>query len=293
MATRWEVTTLALIVVASGGWMGAAWLHPSIGIPLMAVATALHSSLQHEALHGHPTRNALVNEALVTWPLGVLIPYRRFRDTHLAHHRNEALTDPYDDPESHYFDPAVWSRLPYLAKMALRANNTLAGRLVLGPAIGGLAFLRGEARLLASGAPGVRLAWAIHAAALMPVLAWLAASPMPGWAAVLAIYAGHALLKIRTFLEHRAHDDPGARSAIVEGGGPLAWLFLNNNLHALHHAHPKVAWYRLPALYRARRAQVLRRNGGYAYRGYGEVFRRHLWRAKDPVPHPLMREPEG
>jgi 8-oxo-dGTP pyrophosphatase MutT (NUDIX family) len=29
------------------------------------------------------------------------------------------------------------------------------------------------------------------------------------------------------------------------------------------------------------------RNDGYRYASYGEIFRRHLFRAKDPVPHPL------
>ena len=30
-------------------------------------------------------------------------------------------------------------------------------------------------------------------------------------------------------------------------------------------------------------------NQGYRYGSYREVFRRYFWRAKDPVPHPLMR----
>jgi hypothetical protein len=35
----------------------------------------------------------------------------------------------------------------------------------------------------------------------------------------------------------------------------------------------------------------LRRNGGYRYRSYGEVFLRHFLRRKDPVPHPLYPVP--
>ena len=64
-----------------------------------AAGDAAHSSLQHEALHGHPTRSAALNEALVFLPLGLLFPYRRFKMLHLRHHNNSALTDPYDDPE--------------------------------------------------------------------------------------------------------------------------------------------------------------------------------------------------
>ena len=43
----------------------------------------------------------------------------------------------------------------------------------------------------------------------------------------------------------------------------------------------------LPGIYRANREEYLRRNDGYAFRSYGEVFRRYFLRAKDPVPHPL------
>ena len=45
----------------------------------MPFTVALHSSLQHEALHGHPTRHAPVNEALVFLPLGLFYPFRRFK----------------------------------------------------------------------------------------------------------------------------------------------------------------------------------------------------------------------
>jgi fatty acid desaturase len=48
-----------------------------------------------------------------------------------------------------------------------------------------------------------------------------------------------------------------------------------------------VPWYRLPATYRANRDHYLRRNEGYLYRSYAEIFARYLLRAKDPVPHPL------
>jgi fatty acid desaturase len=53
--------------------------------------------------------------------------------------------------------------------------------------------------------------------------------------------------------------------------------------------HPKVPWYRLPALYWANRQRYLDRNEGYVYRSYADIFRRYFWRAKDPVPHPLWR----
>ena len=95
------------------------------------------------------------------------------------------------------------------------------------------------------------------------------------------------MLKIRTFLEHQAHELVRGRTVVVEDRGPLAFLFLNNNFHIVHHMHPKMPWYRLPGLYFANREKYLTRNGGYRYASYAEIFRRHLIRAKDTVPHPL------
>lgn len=287
-----EWPTLGLILAVHLLWLGAtlhaAALGPWLVIPILALAGVLHSSLQHEVSHGHPLPSRALSEALVFLPIGLAIPYERFRDTHLAHHRDEALTDPYDDPESNYLDPAVWSRLPAPARALLRANNTLAGRIALGPAIGLAAFWRAEATLALRGEPAVRRAWMRHALGLAGVLAWLALAGTAQWWEILAAaYAALGILRVRTFLEHRAHERAAGRSVVIEDRGPLAFLFLNNNLHALHHAAPKVAWYRLPALYRVRRDEILRRNRNYRYGSYAEIFRAHFLRAKDPVPHPF------
>lgn len=99
-------------------------------------------------------------------------------------------------------------------------------------------------------------------------------------------------MKIRTFLEHRAHETAQGRTVVIEDTGPLAFLFLNNNLHIVHHMHPGVPWYALPRLYRARRAEFLAANDGYFYRNYLQIFRNYLLRAKDPVPHPLWQQGE-
>jgi fatty acid desaturase len=77
---------------------------------------------------------------------------------------------------------------------------------------------------------------------------------------------------------------------IIEDRGVLALLFLNNNLHAVHHMHPNVPWYRLPTLYRGGKERFQAVNEGYVYRSYGAIFRRYFLKAKDPVPHPLWPE---
>ena len=80
---------------------------------------------------------------------------------------------------------------------------------------------------------------------------------------------------------------------IVEDQGPLALLFLNNNFHAVHHMHPGVAWYDLPALYRSRKDHYQRRNDGYVFATYGQIFARYFLTAKDPVPHPVWPVKKG
>lgn len=283
------------LVAAATTWVYA--YSPLLAVGLAAIGIAQFCSLQHEVLHGHPFANRALNEALVFPALTLTIPYGRFRDTHLAHHHDPLLTDPYDDPESNFLDPSVWAQLSGVTKAVLRFNNTLLGRIVIGPLVGNILWLRSELRLLVQDAPGVRRAWLLHLAGLVVVALWLRFADMTVGAFVAAAYIAQALLKIRTFLEHRAHEAPRARSVIVEDRGPFALLFLNNNFHAVHHAHPNVAWYRLPGLYAATRSQVLRRNQGYVYRSYAEVFRAHFFRPKDPVPHPLRASiavaPEG
>ncbi len=290
-----EWPTLGLLAACYGLWalgtvLPVAWL--PLAVVLVTLSTALHSSLTHEMLHGHPFRSRFWNAALVFPALSVVTPYLRFKDTHLAHHRDSILTDPYDDPESNYFDPAIWTRLPRWLQGVLRLNNTLAGRLLLGPVVGTVAFLHGDLKLLARGEARAWLGWALHVPAVAVVAWWMASqAQMPLWAWGLSVYAALSILKIRTFLEHRAHEDAAGRTVVIEDKGLLALLFLNNNLHVVHHMHATVPWYRLPQLYYANRARYLSRNRGYRYASYAEIFRRYFWRAKDPVPHPLWPKP--
>jgi fatty acid desaturase len=280
-----EWPTLALILACYGVLVCALWLMPlGLGIVVAGVVIALHSSLQHEAIHGHPFRSQVLNDLIVWPPLTLVIPYARFAATHRAHHHDEVITDPYDDPETNYMDPIVWDRLPAPVRGLLRLNNTLAGRLVLGPLVGTVSFAVCEWR---SRTPQTLRDWVLHLPCAVAVLAVVILSPMPVWAYLIAAYLGLSLLKLRTFLEHQAHVRASGRSVIIEDRGPLALLFLNNNLHVVHHMHPNVPWYALPALYRARKDHFLRRNGGYLFRSYAQIFRQYLWRAKDPVPHPF------
>lgn len=284
----WVMLALTYALWALGTtWAAGLWL--PLGMVLVTLAAAQHSSLTHEALHGHPTRFAWLNEALVFPALVLAIPYRRFHDTHLAHHQDEILTDPYDDPESNYLDPAVWAVQPRWFQAVLRFNNTLFGRMLIGPLIGQLAFMHSDWRQIRAGNRTVLGQWLWHIPALGLVLWWWAAlGQMPLWAFLLSSYGALSILKIRTFLEHRAHEKAQGRTVLIDDHGPLALIFLNNNFHVVHHNHPRLPWYELPGNFAARRNDYLKHNEGYFYCSYGEVFLRYFLKAKDPVPHPLF-----
>ncbi|WP_366941517.1 fatty acid desaturase [uncultured Litoreibacter sp.] len=287
-----EWPTVALIGLCYGVWLlgtglMAQW-HVGLGIVATALAIALYSSLQHEVIHGHPFRWRWVNEALVFPALNLVIPYTRFRDTHLAHHKDADLTDPYDDPESNFWALSDLRALPRWVRAALQFNNTLLGRLTIGPVVAQVVFTQQEWRRARAGERAVIRGWVLHATGAGMVLVWLSVfASLPLWAYAAAAYVSLSIVKIRTFLEHQAHEKARGRTVIIEDRGPLAFLFLNNNFHAVHHMYPGVAWYRLPALYARGRERFLRCNDGYVFKSYRDIFRSYFLTAKDEVAHPL------
>ncbi len=198
-----------------------------------------------------------VNAALVFLPLTLLVPYLRFRDTHLAHHRDAVLTDPYDDPESNYLDPRYGRGCRAGCCVPCCSSTTRwRGGCCSGRCWARSAFIAGDLRLLRAGdraglaglaaaSPGLRRCFG----------GWCWSRRCRSGPIAYRVYAALAVLKIRTFLEHQAHERARGRTVIIEDRGPLALMFLNNNLHVVHHMHPKVPWYRLPdALFRQPRA---------------------------------------
>lgn len=264
------------------GWY---WLIPAV------LTVTLHSSLQHEILHGHPTRSSAINEALVFAAIGLFVPFRRFRDTHLRHHNNLLLTDPYDDPESWYLSRQDWHSTSATMRRLLRINNTLAGRIAIGPALGLYGFWRNDLKLIRAGDRDALNAYAMHLAGLFPVVGALVMAGIPLWLyAVCVAYPGMSILMIRTYIEHRACEPVCERTAVVEAGPLMRLLFLNNNYHAVHHDNPAVPWHRLPGLWRQGRAETIAANGGYHFPGgYLQVARHWLFRQREPVEHPFMR----
>ncbi|MGB8819546.1 MAG: fatty acid desaturase [Rhizobiaceae bacterium] len=292
--SRVEWPTIALVALVYAGWFGVGiWLWPVAPVSallLAGVLVALHSSLVHECLHGHPTRNSAFNEALMFLPLGLVWPYRRFKKLHMQHHADERLTDPFDDPESYY--KATWAHeaLPGWFKAVLKINNTLAGRMLLNPLLGSFGLIAMDVKAALGGDRHVIHAWARHlagAAVVVTIVHFI--FTMPVWLYLLfPCWIGKSIISIRTYAEHQWHESPEGRTIIVERS-PLAFLFLNNNLHLVHHKLPAAPWYRLPELFSERRDEWIALNNGYCFPNYLALAKAHLFKAKEPVAHPALR----
>lgn len=290
---RSEAPTWIVMTAIYGGWLLATWFHETlpwwIAVPVGGWLIAWHGSFQHEAVHGHPTRSERLNSALAGLPLGLWLPYPIYRDSHRAHHRTDTLTDPVSDPESFYLGEARWRRIGPLRRAVLIANNTVAGRLLIGPWIVAGSFLWREIRSLFSGDRRHARIWLFHLLSCGLVLFWVTAVcgiSVPEY--VLGfVWPGVSLTLLRSFTEHRPASDQGRRTAIVEAGPLLSLLYLNNNLHVVHHEQPALPWHALPALYRAERDALLSRNGGFLFSGgYAGILRRYAFRPKDRPVHP-------
>jgi fatty acid desaturase len=290
-----EWLTVGLIVLVYATLGSLVWFHTVLPwwfiLPVGATAAALQSSLQHEALHGHPTRSRKINEALVFLTPHFWLPYGSYRDTHLRHHNDAHLTHPHFDPESQYLLPEEWAALPGLKRELYLVNQTLGGRMLIGPAISIIRFWSAEFNALLSGHFDGLGNWRNFAFSSVIIVTYVGAvCNMPLWQYFLLIaYPGISLALVRSYCEHQAAQDVAHRTIIVEASPFWSLLFLNNNLHVAHHARPNLAWYELPAYYRAERENLIARNNGYLMKGYGEIFRRYFVRPKEPILYPDPR----
>ena len=291
-----EWPTILVAVALYGAFALLTWFHDSLPwwllLPLGAYVVCLQGSLQHEAVHGHPTAWPLVNELLVLPNLWLWMPFRTYRRTHLTHHADSRLTDPLEDPESFYFTPEQWRRLGNLERGLFWLHNTVAGRLLLGPLVCVWRFASAEARRVTRKPRALASDWLPHIAGMALVLGWvlwICGMPLVEYLAFFA-FPGISLTLLRSFLEHQARAPIGERTVLIEAGPLFSLLFFNNNLHAMHHAEPGLAWYKLPARYRERREDLLAKNGHYLYSGYAEIIARYLLWPKEPPVHPATAE---
>ncbi len=293
---RGELPTWLVAAAIYGGWLlltlHAALLPWWIAAPALGCIVAWHNSLQHEAIHGHPTRYRALNDALGMLPLGLWMPFHAYRRVHLLHHRVTRLTDPGTDPESFYVTAGQWRRMPRVVRRLMIFNNTLPGRLSVGPAIVVARYWWTEFRAL-TGPDGRRTVreWWPHLALVAALLWWVTAvCGMPLWVYLLAALIGLSLTLHRSFNEHRPAAGRDARSATVEAS--LFWrlLYLGNNFHALHHRRPDLPWFRLRETHRQECGRRSEPANGFAYRGYADIFARYLFRPRDVPVHPFSAD---
>lgn len=288
-----EWPSIALTAAIYGAFACLTWfattLPPLLTVGLGALLIAWHSSLQHEFIHGHPTPWRRVNHALGSVPLSLWLPFESYRRSHLVHHNDEQLTDPLDDPESYYWDASEWAALGPVGRTIVRTHTTLAGRLLIGPAWNIARFLRAEMRAVRTGDRLRRRIWRHHVLQAAAVVVWVVRicgiNPLVYG---MMVYAGTAVLLLRSFAEHRANEGVFERTAIVENAWVLGPLFLFNNLHAAHHERPAIPWYQLPAWYAANRSRLVLDNGGLVYDGYLAVVRTFLFTPHDVQVHPIV-----
>jgi fatty acid desaturase len=286
-----EWLTIALIAAVYAVIGSLVWFHAIVPwwvmLPVGAYAACLHSSLQHEVLHGHPTRNRMINEILVFVVPHLWLPYGRYRDTHLAHHNDVNLTDPELDPESFYVLPDSWSSLPGFKRRLYTFNNTLAGRMLIGPIVGIIQFWFKEFMLMLRGQRDIVKCWGLFVLSTVILISYVMWAGMPVWKYILLIaYPAVSVALIRSYCEHQAAEDVGARTIVVEASWFWSLLFLNNNLHIAHHDRPSIPWYQLAAYYKERREMFLARNKNYLMMGYGEIFWRYFLTPKEQNAYP-------
>ncbi|MBV8048440.1 MAG: fatty acid desaturase [Paludibacterium sp.] len=288
---RWSLPTWGVIALIYGGWAVTVhyWrvLPAWFAWPLLIGLTAWHLSLQHELIHGHPTRWPWINHLLGIAPLAVFYPFAVYRDSHLQHHLDEMLTWPGADPESYYVAQSDWGRLPSWRRRLIAVRQTSLGRLLIGPACSVAAMLAAQPAWLARrGGAGVT-AWALHVALLLLMLKQLSLQGLaPGVYLLGVAYPALSLTMVRSLLEHRHADAVPARSVLNEAAWPWRLLFLNLNYHLVHHDLPGVPWFGLARVYFDRRADYRRRNQDFCLTGYGDLLWRHVRRPVLDARHP-------
>ena len=289
-AAEWP--TWLVILCAYGSWLGTAasmaHLGPSLGTFLLVLETCWFMSVQHELLHGHPTRSARLNRLLGVAPLAVWYPYDLYRRSHLAHHRGASLTEPGLDPESNYIAEADYRALPAWCRPFWIAQRTVVGRVLVGPAMVILPTWLDIVRRPWRGDWTLSTAWLQHLALLGAMLwaldRWTGIGPLRY--ALTVGYPALGLAMLRSFYEHRPAAIAAHRVVVNEACWFWRLLYLNNNYHAVHHESPGLPWHRLRRRYLAERDAVLARNGSFVVPGYWALMRRHACTPIDSPVHP-------
>jgi len=291
---RFDGPTWLVALALYSSWTALVWFNAVLPwwviMPVGAYLLAWHFSLQHEAIHAFRGVPAWLRFAVVFPPLGLWFPYPLYRKSHSTHHRDVHLTVPGVDTESYYVRRSDWEHMGGVKRALLTANQTMAGRLILGPALRLWIMVVRETKRVRDGDLSHLPHWAVHVVAVAGLFWFISGvCGFPWWQyCVLVAYPGLSLGLLRAFTEHRAAEDSQERTAAVESNVVFGLLYLYNNLHVVHHLNPTMAWYDIPAYYRANRAELMRLNANFVYRGYAQLARRYLFVPVFSPIHPTL-----
>ena len=294
---RWDGPTWLVVFVLYGSWALLIALHEQIAwwvmAPLGGYLVAWHFSLQHEAIHSFRSAPVWLRWAVVMPPIGLWLPFPLYFASHRQHHRNVYLTEPGVDTESVYWRASDWAALSATRRSLLMMNQTLAGRVLLGPVLRLEKLVLRETERLRRGDFLHVKHWTVHIALVALLFVYISGvCGMPWWHYVLMFaWPGFCLGWVRPFIEHRYGELAEQRTAIIESNAFWSLLFLNNNYHAIHHRHPRLAWWRIPGYWRRHHERVLRDNGGFHFPGYAQVARRWLFKPVFRPVHPPSLKP--
>jgi fatty acid desaturase len=274
--------TLLVAVAIYAGWLILLASHSYVPwwltAPIAGYVVQWHFSLQHEAIHSLRRIPRWLRRALVSPPIGIWFPFELYRRSHSRHHRDSHLTYPGKDTETYYHEEEDWENYGDLSRWLLVVNQTFLGRLYIGPFLRTPHFFHSEIKKIIDGDSANLGIWVRHIIAVLLLLLLLAEVFDMSALQYLAefVYPGLALGMMRSFTEHRWGEQPGERTAVVESNWLFGLLFLWNNLHVVHHAFPTLPWWKIPRVWRQHREEIQAHNGGFVFRGYGEIARRWL-----------------
>lgn len=248
-----------------------------------------HGSVQHEIIHGHPTRYQGVNDFLAYPPLALWSPYLVYKTSHLKHHEDINLTIPNVDPESYFISKDEWDTLSRYRQKFAEFNMTLLGRLTLGPL---WYFFALKKELFMSLRKPFSISFLVlfsHEFIVVILLYFIWSYFNVHFVTyIVCAYFAHALTMLRSFYEHRPSSNPNHRSVIMQTFFPLRILFLNNNYHFVHHKNPNMSWHLIPREYKLNSEKYNQSNGFFLEKGYFKWFKKYLFKSVKNPKHPAF-----
>lgn len=242
-------TSAALVLTVDAAW--------PFAVIVMGVLVATLFPAMHEAGHGTAFASKRLCEA-VTWVGGIAMIHAPalFREFHFAHHRH--TQDPAQDPEI-AGAPQLLDDWP---KNPLHYVVVSCGQLLL---IGKIMFALGAAfappAVAAKAFPYVRpakrarVAWEsrIMVAVIVATLV-LGFAYVPHFGRLLVAWPiAHLVLGIYLLAEHTGLPHDGSqqhRTRSVTSNAVVRWFMWNMPLHAVHHMHPAIPFFAVPAAHR-------------------------------------------